>query len=147
MRMLYCDPGSMRASVALLLVRLVMGTAFVLHGWPKIQKPMEWMGADAPVPGPLQAAAAVAEFGGGIALIIGLLTPLAAVGLAITMGVAVGMVHIPSGHPFVGKGGPSWELPAIFFAVAILFLLVGPGRLSLDACLFGPSRTPPKPAA
>ena len=48
-------------------VRLVAGTAFVLHGWPKIQNPTGWMGPDAPVPGALQAAAAVAEFGGGVA--------------------------------------------------------------------------------
>ena len=66
MNWLYCDPGSHRASVALLLVRLVMGVAFILHGWPKIQAPLAWMGPDAPVPAALQLAAAVAEFGGGL---------------------------------------------------------------------------------
>jgi putative oxidoreductase len=135
---LYRDPGSTRASVVLLLVRLVMGTAFILHGWPKIQKPLEWMGPDAPVPDLLQAMAAVAEFGGGIALLVGVLTPLAALGLAITMAAAAGMVHIPAGHPFVGQGGPSWELAAVYFVLAIMFLLLGPGRFSLDAVLFGP---------
>jgi putative oxidoreductase len=32
-------------ALALLLIRLVMGIAFVLHGWPKIQNPMGWMNA------------------------------------------------------------------------------------------------------
>ena len=144
MNWLYCEPGSRRASLGLLIVRLVMGTAFILHGLPKIQTPMAWMGPDAPVPAALQLAAAVAEFGGGIALILGLLTPLAALGLAITMGVAAGMVHIPKGDPFVGKGGPSWELAGIYLALAIMFLLVGPGRYSIDALLFGRTGSPIK---
>lgn len=47
-----------------------MGVAFVLHGWPKIQNPMGWMNAMGmqSVPSFLQALAALAEFGGGIAL-------------------------------------------------------------------------------
>src|SRR5688572_29253926 len=80
-------PGT-RESLGLLLLRLVMGAAFILHGWPKIQNATAWMGADAPVPGFLQAAAAASEFGGGILLILGLLTPLALLGLAATMAVA-----------------------------------------------------------
>lgn len=49
------------------LVRLVMGVAFVLHGWPKIQNPFAWMNAmgGQGVPSFLQALAALAEFGGG----------------------------------------------------------------------------------
>jgi putative oxidoreductase len=131
-----------RAALGLLLLRLVMGAAFLFHGWPKVTHErgmMGWMGADAGMPGGLQALAAVAEFGGGIALILGLLTPLAALGLAVTMAVAAGMVHIPAGDPFVGRGakGESWELPAVYLAASLLFLLVGPGKLSMDWCLFG----------
>jgi putative oxidoreductase len=74
-------------ALALLLVRLVMGLAFVLHDWPKIQNPMGWMNAmgGSSVPSFLQALAALAEFGGGIALILGLLTPVAAFGLVCQM--------------------------------------------------------------
>jgi putative oxidoreductase len=55
------------------------------------------------------------------------------------MAVAAGMVHIAQGHAFVAStpGQPSWELAAIYFACAVLFLLIGPGRWSVDACLFG----------
>ena len=124
--------------MGLLLLRLVMGAAFLFHGWPKIQNPMGWMGADAPVPAVLQALAALAEFGGGMALIVGLLTRLASLGIATNMVVALAMVHLPHGDPFVGKpGARSYELAAIYLACAILLLLLGPGRFSLDVLLFG----------
>jgi hypothetical protein len=54
------------------------------------------------------------------------------------MGVAIVKVQVPAGHPFVdSKGGHSYELAAAYLAGALAILLVGPGRFSLDACLFG----------
>jgi putative oxidoreductase len=138
---------SITGSTGLLAVRLVMGAAFMLHGWPMIQNPLHWMDPYAPTPPPaaLQAAAAVSEFVGGAAIILGLFTPLAALGLAATMIAGLAMVHLPHHDPFVGKPGqPSFELAAIYLAVSILLLLAGPGRWSLDAMFFG-SRTPREP--
>jgi putative oxidoreductase len=133
----YCDTVGPIGSVGLFVLRLVMGIAFVLHGWPKIQNPWGWMGAEAHVPAILQAFAALAEFAGGMGLVIGLLTRLASLGIMTNMIVALGMVHLPSGDPFVGKpGGRSYELAAIYLACAVVFFLLGPGRLSLDALLF-----------
>lgn len=132
----YCDTAGWLGSVGLLLLRLVMGTAFILHGWPKIQNPFGWMPPEMHVPGILLALAALAEFGGGMALIVGLLTRLASLGIASVMVVAIGMVHVPKGDPFVGQGGPSWELAAVYLACATLFLLLGPGRFSADAIVF-----------
>lgn len=127
---------------ALLLVRIVMGVAFILHGWPKIQNPTSWMNAmgGEGVPSFLQALAALAEFGGGIALLLGLLTPLAALGIVCQMAAALFLVHFPMDHPFVATGGPSYELPLVYLVVAILLLVLGPERWSLDALLFGRSR-------
>jgi len=125
------------ASVALLLLRVVGGSAMMMHGWSKIQAPFEWMGPEAAVPGFLQALAALSEFGGGLAWILGLLTPLASFGMACTMAVAVHMHMIVRGDPFVGKGGPSYELAAIYFCISILMILLGPGKLSLDSRIFG----------
>jgi putative oxidoreductase len=127
-------------AVGLLLLRIVMGAAFMFHGWYKLQSPggaFAWMGPDAPVPGLFQGLAVLAEFGGGLGLIVGFLTPLAALGIAGTMVVALAMVHLPHGDPFVGMPGkPSFELAASYLAGAILFLLIGPGVLSLDRLLF-----------
>ena len=129
---------------------LVMGTAFLFHGWPKIQHAMGWM--DQPiepihVPDILQAAAAVSEFIGGAALILGLMTPLAALGIAATMSVAIGLVPLHHGDPFVslmGSKGGSWESAAVYLVLMVLLMLAGPGRFSLDAFLFGKSlRTSP----
>ena len=130
-------------AAALLLVRVVMGVAFILHGWPKVQNPMGWMNVmgGENVPSFLQALAALAEFGGGIALVLGLLTPLAALGIVFQMLGALLLVHFPMGHRFVAAaGGPSYELPLVYLTLAILLLVLGPGRWSLDALLFGRTR-------
>lgn len=141
MRRFFGDFIGGRAALGLLIVRVIFGLGIMLHGWPKIQNPMGWMGPDAPVPGIFQALAALAEFGGGIALILGLLTPLAMLGLAINMLVAIFMVHVRAGDPFVSPtGGRSWEMAALYLGVALLVLLAGPGRLSLDAQIFGGRR-------
>lgn len=130
-------------SLGLLVLRLVVGAAFILHGWPKIQNPMHWMGDKvSPI---LQLCSALAEFGGGIALIVGFLTPIAAAALAINMAFALLMVHLPQHQPFVGKGpGGSFELPLVYFGVMVALLATGPGAYSLDAMLFGrmPKRLP-----
>jgi putative oxidoreductase len=133
-------------AVGLFLLRAVAGSAFVLHGLSKIQSPnglFHWMDQlPNAAPGPLQALAAVVEFGGGFALILGLFTPVAALGIAGTMVVALARFHLPQGHPFVGPPGqPSFEPAAGYLAVMIVLILVGPGALSFDFLLFGKKET------
>ncbi len=124
--------------IVLLLLRLVMGYAFIMHGLGKIQNPMAWMGPDSPMPGVFQLLAAVSEFGGGIALIIGLLTRLAMLGLAFTMAVAVYTHAVTLGDPFVSMTGErSYELAGIYLVLSILFVVCGPGRFSVDKKVFG----------
>jgi putative oxidoreductase len=115
------------------MARLVFGTGIAFHGWSKIQNPFGWMGPDAPVPGTLQALAALSEFGGGIALILGLLTPLAMLGLVCTMLTAITTVHLPQGHPICrSREVRRMSLPHLYLAFAILIIMVaGPGRHSL----------------
>jgi putative oxidoreductase len=134
-------------AVGLLVLRLVAGSAMMSHGWPKIQHASSWMGPQ--VPGALQALAALAEFGGGLCWVLGLLTPLASFLILCNMAVALGMVHLPHGDPFVAAkpGGPSFEPALGYLAIAVMLLLTGPGRLSLDALLFGRRRVAAEPAA
>ena len=71
-------------------------------------------------------------------MIGGLLTRLGSLGISSVMVVALATVHLKMGHPFVAaKGGPSFELPAVYLACAIMFFILGPGKFSLDALVFG----------
>ena len=125
------------ASTALLLLRCVAGLAMMFHGWGKIQNPFGWMGEDSWAPGLLQALAALSEFGGGLAWVLGLLTPLASLGMACTMAVAAWSHAIVRGDPFVGRGG-SYELALLYLCISVLFIATGPGRFAVDRLIFGP---------
>lgn len=131
-------PQNNAASTVLLLLRLVAGLAFIYHGWGKIQAPFSWMGPDASVPGIFQFLAALSEFGGGIAWMIGLVTPLASLGLFFTMAVATHMHAIVKGDPFVSQGGGSYELALLYLVIAIVLIVLGPGKFSADHFAFGP---------
>ena len=127
-------------SSALFLIRLIVGAAFVFHGWGKIQSPFGWIPPEAPVriPGFFQFVAALSEFGGGIAFILGFLTPVASLGIGCTMAVAVYMHLIVRGDPFVNPtGGPSYEPALVYLGIALIILVLGPGRFSLDKKIFG----------
>jgi len=129
---------SIPADTALLLLRIVAGIGFMMHGWGKIQAPFSWMGPNASMPGFMQALAAISEFGGGLAWALGLLTPLACLGIIGTMAVALHTHIVVLGDPFVSPtGGRSFEPAALYCSIAIVLLLVGPGRLSADRFIFG----------
>lgn len=119
-------------SAALLLLRVVCGVAYMQHGFFKIQHPFGWMGPSSSMPGFLQALAALSEFGGGFAWIVGFVVPLASLGIFSTMVVAIGK-HVSHGDPFVGVKGPAYELALVFLSIAVVLFVVGPGRFSLDA--------------
>ncbi len=133
---------SVRTSVALLLFRLVAGTAFILHGAGKMKSPFHWMDAMSPansMPGFLQFLAALAEFGGGIAWLLGGLFPLFTFLILCTMIVAV-QTLMSTGTPFVAQGGPSLEPAAIYVCLSLLFLCTGPGLFAVDTFLLSQFR-------
>jgi putative oxidoreductase len=127
--------------IILVLLRIVVGALLITVGWGKIQHPMNWMGEQATYPGVLQALAAVSEFCGGIALIIGFITRLAAFGISCTMAVALYESYFTMKAPFVNmQGGPAYNLPLLLLLIALFLLLCGPGRFSLDYLLFNYKR-------
>ena len=135
-RALFPDLSSVAASVGLLILRIVFGGAMLQHGLGKLTGPggpAGWMGPGAPVPGFLQFLATLAELGGGLAIVLGFLTPIAALGWVVTMAVATQFVA-SKGAPWVSADpkGASFEAALGYLAVAVLLLLGGPGRYSLD---------------
>jgi putative oxidoreductase len=134
MQRIYEQFYSGRVGIALLLLRVVVGLAFVFHGWPKVGDVAAFAGA-LKLPVWLAGVAAYTELIGGILLILGLLTPLAALFIGIEMLVALFKVHIPAGDPFVNPAGRSYETALFYLATMGVFLLAGPGAYSLDAVL------------
>lgn len=132
--------SAQRGSIAVLLLRLVSGTALMFHGWGKIQDPFHWLDkAPNPPPGILQALAALSEFGGGLGIVLGLLTPLCCLGVLCTMAYAT-YTHVSRGDPFVSKGGGSYELALLYLVISVVLLLLTPGPYSLDYKLLGKKR-------
>lgn len=132
---------SLRTGIALLILRLVAGWSLHLHGWPKLADPLHWLdnspGLHAAVPGApefLEPIVAVAEGIGGFFIMAGLLTRVFAFLIVCDLGTAVIGVGIMQGHRFVG-GRESYEIPALLLTAAIVLLIAGPGRISLDALL------------
>ncbi len=122
-------------STVVLLLRLVLGLVFFMHG---AQKVLGWYGGGGldgtvnfmgsmGVPPILAYVSSFWEFLGGIGLILGFLTRIWSAGLAINMLVAIILVH--SGF-FVSEGGIEFALTLMVIAIAIF--LMGPGRYSVD---------------
>jgi uncharacterized membrane protein YphA (DoxX/SURF4 family) len=120
--------------LALVLLRIVVGASFILHGAPKLAHPTAWDGSHGPLPGVpawLQLIVVLAETVGGWCIILGFLTPLFAFLQAADMAVVVFVVKMAHGLPYVGKG-PTFEVEAHLLVGALVLLLCGPGRYSLD---------------
>ncbi|MFP2769794.1 DoxX family protein [Oceanisphaera sp. KMM 10153] len=125
-----------------LALRLPAGAIFVAHGAQKLfgsfggyglEGTGQWMAGIGLEPGYLMAlAAGSAEFFGGMALLIGLLTRPAAFMLAITMLVAIIGVHLPNGL-FMSNNGYEFGLALLSISVALVFN--GGGKWSLDGTL------------
>lgn len=118
-----------------LVLRIIVGIIFAIHGWQKISGGMEGVAGflgSLSVPLPLFFAYVVTyvEFLGGIALILGIATRVAAQLLAINMVVALFLVHIPNGF-FVSKGG--YEFVLVLLAASVALSLTGPGAFAVDS--------------
>ena len=121
--------------LVLLLSRIGLGVVFIAHGWQKFQTngldrtaaAFEQMGVPAPTLSAYYATGI--ELLGGAALILGVLTPVVGVLLALNMVGALVFVHLSNGI-FVANGG--WELVGVLGLLSLTLAVVGAGRVSLD---------------
>jgi uncharacterized membrane protein YphA (DoxX/SURF4 family) len=82
-----------------------------------------------PPPAPVQMAVAWGQLIGGLTLVLGLLTRVAAVGLIIIMAGAIALVHAPNGFD-VTKGG--FEYNVLIIVVCLVLMFSGAGNVSVD---------------
>jgi putative oxidoreductase len=126
-----------RIQTGLTLLRAAVGAIFIAHGAQKlfvfgldgVAGAFGQMGVPfAEVAGPL---VALLEFFGGIALVLGLLTRWAALGLTINMLGAMVLVHAPNGF-FLPNG---IEFTLLLGSASLALAIMGAGELSVDAWL------------
>ncbi|MDO8600797.1 MAG: DoxX family protein [bacterium] len=118
-----------------LIFRVVLGLAFVAHGYPKLftsrEQVAQWFESIGIKPGKFWVlVVGVVEFFGGIALILGAWVELVGILLAVNMVVAMWKVKWGK-VGYVAQGG--WELDLIYLVVALSFLFTGAGAFSLSA--------------
>ncbi len=125
--------------LAVLILRLFLGFAFMMHGSQKllgafggggVSDVAGMLGRLGIEPSHLWAwVVSITEFVGGVCLFFGFLTRFWAAGLVIDMAVAVVKVNLVNGF-FAVKNGV--ELPLTFGVIALVIVLTGPGSLSMD---------------
>ena len=131
----------------LTMVRLVLGVVFFAHG---AQKMLGWFGGYGftgtmgfftqmlHIPAPFAFLAICAEFFGGLGLLVGLLSRVAAFGIAMNMLVAVLTVHIHNGFFANWTGqqkGEGIEYHLLAIALLLVVMIKGAGALSVDRAL------------
>lgn len=134
-------------SAAITILRFVLGVVFFAHG---AQKMLGWFGGygfsgtmayftnNMHIPAVFAFLAIAAEFFGGLGLIVGLLTRIAAFGIAVNMIVAVLTVHIYIGFFMNWTGaqkGEGFEYHLLVLAITLLLMVKGGGAASVDRAI------------
>ncbi len=117
--------------LGLLVLRVVLGVVMAVHGWQKIHGGMNHhveMVMRLGMPGFLAYLSIAAEFFGGILLIVGFATRIAALFVLIDMLVALFKVHIHNG--LTGPGG--YQTVLLLSAMSFAIVFVGAGAISID---------------
>ena len=133
-------------SIPLMLVRLALGCVMFSHG---AQQMLGWFGGGGfsktldgfehqGIPAVFGVLAILAEFFGSVGLILGLLSRIAAFGIACVMAVAVVKVHLPVGFFMNWTGtlhGEGFEYHILAIGMALAIMIGGSGGASVDRAL------------
>lgn len=124
------------APITDLLIRVVVGVMFLMHVWGKFNAGAARIATafgnnyGLPMPDLFAYAAMGLESVGGVCLIVGLFTRFFASALAVEMGIALIVAHLPKGYA-AGTGGYEYVL---LIGVCLLMLAMrGGGAYSVDA--------------
>ncbi len=128
-----------QVDIGLVILRVVVGAIFIAHGGQKlfvfgfdgVAGAFGQMGI--PMAGILGPLVALVEFVGGLAVMTGLLTRIASLGLLSTMVVAILKVHLPNGF-FAPTG---IEFPLSLLGSTALLAIAGAGGFSIDRIIAG----------
>lgn len=117
--------------LAPLILRVALGVIFIVHGYPKLfrqfNQTSKFFGSIGLKPAKFWVlAVGIVEFFGGIALVLGIFTQVAALFIAINM---LGAIFKVSGKKGFAGG---YEFDLILLAAALALLFLGPGILSFD---------------
>jgi putative oxidoreductase len=133
--------------LVLTLLRVVLGIVFFFHG---AQKMLGWFGGNGfsgtmqyftgpmGIPAVFAFLAIAAEFFGGLGLIVGFLSRIAAFGILVNMVVAIFKVHLPNGFFMNWTGaqkGEGFEYHLLVIVIALAIIVKGAGALSVDYAL------------
>ena len=135
---------STRADIASLLLRFGLLLDFFVHGSQKlfgafggggIAGTGAFFASIGAAPGPLWAViVGLVEFGGAICIGFGLLTRLAAIGIAVDMTAAIALYNWPHGF-FAETATGGWEINMLIITMCLAVVFMGAGSVSLDAVL------------
>ncbi len=111
-------------------LRAVLGATFLVHSLKKFDPSWQgWLVDTAGLPPEMQIPIALAEFIGGIFLIVGIFTRITGIVFSIILLGAI--FHIRGIQEFfVSQGGYEWDL--MMLAVALTIIAAGPGRISIS---------------
>lgn len=128
--------------LALLIMRLVLGTIMVAHGYHKVFGGLHHhaqMVAGLGLPAWLGYVSAFTEFFGGLMILVGFFTRPAAFAVCINLFVAIWKVHLHNG--LIGSPDrPGFEFPLAAFTLAFALIFLGGGPIALDHVLRGGGR-------
>ena len=131
------------ARYGLAILRIVLGIAMLVHGWSKLNGGVDNVAGffggmlGIPAPGLMAWVVTIVELVGGILLVVGFLTQIAGILIALDMLGVIFFAYLLRGTPFIENGAVSWEKEAVFGAAALCIALAGPGAWAVDDVVAG----------